>query len=345
MIRWFVPISLLALAGCASAPSAPVLFDPEGYAQLLELRQFEQARSSLALAPGVDDDLRRELQQQVDMAAQLYVEDLLDTAQGRQQQGQWYLAGRLYREGMDALPGNTVLQQAYADYTLQKQAHIDTLQQQLKLHRARLLPEEISLTRQLADVDPRDQRLQNKLFEMEREAGQLVLFMTPLAQQAYDSGDFELTRQYDQQILKLGESPQSRERLAFIDARLSRDAQRAAQGRQKAERKKRERIWREYETAMASEDYIQARAALDQLADSGKQQPEALRERDRLEALINEKSIALIAEGKKHYTRGKLDNAIETWRKALLFNPDNPDLVARIKRAETFQANYQRLAR
>ena len=96
---------------------------------------------------------------------------------------------------------------------------------------------------------------------------------------------------------------------------------------------------------MASEDYIQARAALDQLVDSGKQQPEALRERDRLQALINEKSVALIAEGKKYYTRGKLDNAIETWRKALLFNPDNPDLVARIKRAETFQANYQRLAR
>jgi tetratricopeptide (TPR) repeat protein len=180
---------------------------------------------------------------------------------------------------------------------------------------------------------------------MEREASQLVIFMTPLAQQAYDSGNFELARQYDRQILELGESPQSRERLAFIDAKLSRDAQRAAQGRQKAERKKRERNWRDYEAAMASEDYLRARAALDQLAASGVQEPAAQKERNRLETLINDKSVALIAEGKKSYTRGKLDNAIDAWRRALLLNPDNPDLVARIKRAETFQANYQRLAR
>jgi tetratricopeptide (TPR) repeat protein len=343
--RWFAPVSLALLYGCASAPSPPVIFDPESYALLLEMRQFEQASSSLALAPGVDDEMRQQLQRQVDMAAQLYVEDLLNSARVQQREGQWYQAGLIYREGMDALPGNIVLEDAYADYARQKQAYVDVLQQQIKLHRAKMLPEEISLTRQLSEVDPRDQRLQNKLFDMEREADQLVVFMTPLAQQAYDSGDFKLARQYDQQILTLGESPQSRARLAFIDAKLSRDAQRAAQGRQKAEREKRERLWRNYEAAMASEDYLQARAVLDQLAASGGQPAAAQQERARLEALINEKSIALIAEGKKYYTRGKLDNAIDAWRRALQFNPENPDLIARIKRAETFQANYHRLAR
>lgn len=343
--RWYGAVALLLLAGCASAPSAPEIFDPESYAQLIEMRQFEQALSSLSLAAGVDEDLRRQLQQQIDMAAQLYVEDLLNSAQAQQQQENWYTAGRLYSEGMDALPGNTTLQQAYADYVLKKQAYIESLQQQLKLHRAKLLPTEIDLTRQLSEVDPRDQRLQNKLFDMEREAGQLVDFMTPLAQQAYDAGDFKLALQFDQQILQLGDSPQSRARLAFIDAKLSRDAQREEQGRQKAERKKREGIWRDYEQAMAGGDYLQARAALERLDSGGPRQLAAQKERERLDALINDKSVALIAEGKKFYTRGKLDNAITAWRMALRFNPDNPDLLARIKRAETFQANYQRLAR
>lgn len=342
---WYAPLSLLLLlTACASAPT-PIVFDPESYAQLIEMRQFGQAKSSLMRAPGLDDETREQLKQQVDMAEQLYIQDLVSSAQAEQNQGQWYQAGRLYREGIDALPGNTDLKQAYDEFMLQRQAYVDQLQQQLKLHRAQLLPQEISLTHKLGELDPRDQRLQNRLFDMKQEAAQLVLFITPLAQQAYDDGDYQLARQYDGQILRLGESQQSRERLAFIDAKLSQDAQRAAQGRQKAQRKMRERIWRDYEEAMASEDYLQARVALDQLTSIGTQQPEVQKELDRLEELINKKSIVLIAEGKKYYTRGKLDLAIDAWRQALVFNPDNPDLAARIKRAETFQANYQRLAR
>ena len=338
------PLSLLLLlTACASAPT-PLVFDPESYAQLIEMRQFGQARSSLMQAPGLDDETREQLSQQVDMAAQLYIQDLVSSAQAEQEQGQWYEAGRLYREGIDALPGNTDLNQAYDEFMLQRQAYVDQLQQQLKLHRAQLLPQEIFLTHKLGELDPRDQRLQNRLFDMQQEAAQLVIFLTPLAQQAYDDGDYKLARQYDGQILRLGESQQSRERLAFMDAKLSQDAQRAAQGRQKAKRKMRERIWRDYEEAMANEDYLQARIALDQLTSSGTRQPEAQKELDRLETLINKKSIVLIAEGKKYYTRGKLDLAIDAWRQALVFNPDNPDLAARIKRAETFQANYQRLA-
>ncbi len=344
--HWDAPVSLLLLlmlTACASAPT-PLVFDPESYAQLIEMRQFGQARSSLMQAPGVDDETREQLNQQVDMAAQLFVQDLVSSAQAEQEQGQWYQAGRLYQEGLDALPGNTGLEQAYDEFRVQRQNYVDQLQQQLKLHRAQLLPQEISLTRKLGDLDPRDQRMQNSLFDLEQEAAQLVLFLTPLAQQAYDDGNFQLARQYDGQILRLGESPQSRERLAFIDAKLSQDAQRAAQGRQKAQRKMRERIWRDYQQAMATEDYLQARVALDQLTSSGTQQPEAQQELDRLQQLINQKSIVLIAQGKRYYTRGKLDLAIDAWRQALVFNPDNPDLAARIKRAETFQANYQRLA-
>jgi hypothetical protein len=342
--RWCAQLStVLLLTACASAPT-PLVFDPESYAQLIEMRQFGQARSSLMQAPGLDDETRQQLSQQVDMAAQLYIQDLVSSAQAEQEQGQWYQAGRRYREGLDVLPGNTDLKQAYDEFTLQRQAYVDQLQQQLKLNRAQLLPQEISLTHKLGDLNPRDQRLQNRLFDLEQEAAQLVLFLTPLAKQAYDDGDFQLARQYDGQILRLGESQQSRERLAFIDAKLSQDAQRAAQGRQKAERKMRERLWRDYQDAMVSEDYLRARVALDQLVSSGARQPEAQKELDRLQELINKKSIILIAEGKKYYTRGKLDLAIDAWRRALVFNPDNPDLVARIKRAETFQANYQRLA-
>lgn len=341
--RLYGHLSLLLLTACASAPAPPV-FDPESYAELIEMRQFGQARSSLMQAPGLDQAWRQELSQQVDMAAGLYIQDLVNAAQAEQQQGNWYQAESLYLEGMDALPGNADLKHAHDEFERQRDAYVDRLQAQLKLHRSQLLPQQITLTRALGAVDPRDQRLQNKLFEMEREAAGLVLFLTPLAQQAYDAGDYQLAQQYDSQILQLGESPQSRERLAFIDTKLSQEAQRAALGRQKAQRIKRERTWRDYQQAMASEDYLRARTALDQLASSGARQHETQKELDRVEALIDQKSTVLIAQGKKHYTRGKLDLAIDAWREALVLKPENPDLTARIKRAETFQANYQRLA-
>jgi tetratricopeptide (TPR) repeat protein len=250
----------------------------------------------------------------------------------------------LYTQGLDALPQNPALGLAYEEYSAQRQQYVDAIKKDLKLHRAQLLPREIQLTRSLSEVDPRDQRLQNKLYDMQQEAASLVVFMTPLAQSAYARGEYQQAKQLDQQILLLGESEQSRQRIVFIDAKLNQDAQRRAQGRQLANKKKRDGIWQEYDQALQQGDYLLARSALDKLDALGFKGPIAEEELQRLDALISEQCAALIAEGKKFYTRGKLDAAINSWRQALVLNPDNQDLVARVKRAETFQANYQRLS-
>jgi tetratricopeptide (TPR) repeat protein len=338
--------ALVLLAGCASAPLAPQ-FDPEEYARLLDQRQFANARILLLDAPAeqLNEGQRRALGEQLDLAGELYVEDLLNSAAEQERQQRWYQAGQYYREGIDALPHNTALLEAYEGYLAQQQGYMNEVHGQLKLHRAKLLPREIELTHLLVSADPRNQQLQNSLYDMELEAASLVSFLTPLAQQAYDEGNFPQARIYDEQILQLGESAQSRQRIAVIDARQNREAQRVAQGRQQADKKKHDVLLRNYDEAMQQADYLQARETLRQLDALGFDGPVAHGERERLEGLINAASTRLVAEGKKFYTRGKLDSAIDSWRKALVFNPDNPDLVGRIKRAETFQANYQRLAR
>lgn len=334
-----------SLGACVST-TAPKQFDPETYAQLLEQRQFTQARSNLrgSSALQLNAEQRQQYTRQLDVASELYLQDLISEAKTQEQQQQWYRAGQLYTQGLDALPQNTALKQAYADYSSQQAAYVGDIKKNLKLHRAQLLPREIELTASLSEVEPRDQRLQNKLHDMQQEAASLVVFLTPMAQQAYDQGQYKQAKVFDQQILQLGDSEQSRERIATVDAKLSQDARRRAQGRQKANKKKRDVLWQDYDSALKQGDYLAAQAALNKLDALGFKGPVAKEEYGRLNALIGEQSASLIAEGKKFYTRGKLDAAIDSWRQALVLIPDNQDLVGRIKRAETFQANYQRLS-
>ncbi len=336
---------LFGLQGCVST-EAPTSFDPEGYALMLEQRQFTQARSQLRSATPIQlsGEQRQQYARQLELASELYVQDLLGSALEQERQQLWYAAGQLYAEGLDALPQNAALEQARKDYSNKQSAYVDGIKQNLKLHRGHMLPREIELTRMLSDVYPRDERLHNKLYDMKQEAASLAVFITPLAQNAYDMGQYQLAKQYDRQILQLGESQQSRERIAFVDAKSSLDARRRAQGRQKANKKKRDELWRDYDKALKRGDYLQARTALNKLDTLGFKEPVAQEEHGRLDALIGEQSAALIAEGKKFYTRGRLDSAIDSWRQALVLIPDNQDLVGRIKRAETFQANYQRLS-
>jgi len=337
--------TVLGLGGCAST-TAPTQFDPEAYAQLLEQRQFTQARSQLRSSSALylSAEQRQQYTRQLNVASELYLQDLMIEAQTQEQQLLWYKAGQLYTRGLDALPQNATLAQAYADYSAQQSSYVSDIKKNLKLHRAQLLPREIELTASLSEVYPRDQRLQNKLHNMQQEAASLVVFLAPMAQKAYDEGQYKQAKVFDQQILKLGDSEQSRARIAFVDAKLSQDARRRAQGRQKANKKKRDSLWRDYDSALKRGDYLAAQAVLKQLDRLGFKGPAAEEEYGRLNALIGEHSAELIAEGKKLYTRGKLDAAIASWREALVLIPDNQDLVGRIKRAETFQANYQRLS-
>jgi hypothetical protein len=336
---------LFVLQGCVSTET-PTLFDPEGYALLLEQRHFTQARSQLQSASPIQlsQEQRQQYARQLDMASELYVQDLLGNALAQEQQQLWYPAGQLYSEGLDALPQNIALKQAYKDYSSKQRAYVDGIKKNLKQHRGQLLPREIELTQLLSDVYPRDERLRNKLYDMEQEAASLVVFLTALARDAYVKGQYQRAKKYDQQILQLGESEQSRERIAFVDAKLSLDKRRRAQGRQKANKKKRDGLWRDYDQALKQGDYVQAQSALNKLEALGFKGPAAQEEHARLNVLIGEQSAALIAEGKKFYPRGRLDSAIDSWRQALVLIPDNQDLVSRIKRAETFQANYQRLS-
>lgn len=341
----FLPL-LLLLTACATTVT-PVPFEADNFSSLLERRQFTQARAMLAGPAGstLSAQVHSELEQQLDTAAALYAQDLIEEARGLREQEQWHRAGELFSQGRDALPENLQIHAAYMTFTDERARYVSDVKYQMKLHRAKMLPRQIELTRLLGVVDPRDERLQNKLYDMEQEAESLVLFLTPIAQDAYAAGNYQESLVYDRQILELGESAQSRQRIAAIEAKQAQVAQRKARDRKQAVKRKREALLTSYEVAVQGGEFEQARELLEQLSGLGFSGSEADAEFTRLNSLIGQRSEALISEGKKHYTRGKLDDAISSWRQALQLTPDNQDLLGRIKRAETFQANYQRLTR
>lgn len=348
-MNWAKPLilsTLVVLVSCATTAPQPS-FDPEQFSSLIEHRQFTEANIMLNKysATLLSEQERIDYAEQLETASALYVDDLLIKTSQWEQQKNWYQAEQLYTQGHDALPESESLTHAYKAFSVAKANQMGSIRHQLKLHRAKMLPRQIELTHLLAAMDPRDERLQNKLYDMEREAESLVLFLTPLAQNAFAEGQYSESRKFDEQILLLGNSAQSRVRIAAVDAKKNQAAQRRANTRKQANKRKRDSLWSSYEVALQGGDFQQARQLLEQLSSVGFKGPIADEEFKRLNTLIDQRSTILVAEGKKYYTRGKLDAALNSWRQALLLKPEDQDLVARVKRAETFQANYQLLSR
>jgi len=67
---------------------------------------------------------------------------------------------------------------------------------------------------------------------------------------------------------------------------------------------------------------------------------------DRKAQLDKQRNIELkksIQDGKKFYTKGEFESAINAWTRALQFDPDNKEIKENIQRAEKFRDNLKRL--
>lgn len=344
-----VAVLCAGLSGCAGL-SAPVAFNERAFRLLVDEQRFDLASGMLARIDPLQTSFEQTAlcRRYLELAVQAFELETLREAAAREAAGQWYEAEKVYRAARAKLPDSAVIEGGYRDFDRHRSAYVDDIKRALRLLRARLLPPEIELTRQIAEVYPEDYALHNHLQQLEFEAGELVAFLQPLAAEAFAGGRYDDARNYDMLILQFGESPVSSERLAAIgtlqnQAERERQASRRQQQRQ-LQQKRRDELWRDYDRAIGRGDYPLARDVLNRIDEQGLGGPKTGKERERLQGLIMERSLALIDDGKRKYTRGQLDAALQSWREALALVPDDAELRARIKRAETFQANYQRLS-
>lgn len=62
-----------------------------------------------------------------------------------------------------------------------------------------------------------------------------------------------------------------------------------------------------------------------------------------LDRQISATVLRLTQEGQTNYTKGLLDLAIEQWQQALTLSPDQSELQTRLRRAQIFRDNYEKL--
>lgn len=336
---------LEGLAGCTGL-AAPNEFDDQTYKLLIDDAQFFRASSMLEQAGDLQlgPEQRKLYREYRDLAAKTFEIKALQEFSTKESEGRWFEAEEAYRVARTALPQSTVLQQSYQHFDQHRGSYVEGLNQSLRIHRAQFLPVEIALTEQIFAVYPEDYALQNRLNQLQFEAGELAAFLAPLAEQAFLQHRLEETRHYDAMILQLGNSSVSEGRIAHVERMLDQVERKRTISRQQADKKKRDNLWQDYDRALQRDDYSRAQQLLRKLDALGFRGPVAEGEMGRLNRLIERKTVALIDEGNKHYTRGQLDDALKHWREAQVLVPNDQELKGRIKRAETFQANYRSLS-
>lgn len=340
---WLVVIGAFTISGCANfGTSGP--FESDRYVNMLEEGEFTQAERYLEKLVVEDDPERKALRKQLDKAKLAYEKDTLKQANSARKSNEWLKAQGIYQQGLEALPNSEKLQNSFFTFLTQKEAYISKLEKKHALNRAKVLPKELSLNEKLLAVHPSDRTLKREIKRLRAEALELSVYFDGLAEASFESGKFTKAKQYDALVLSLVDSKVSRERIASANKALDQVAQRNARSQLAKKQKQFDEQWRLYEEAVSSGDYLAARRWLEKLQSFKLHSNTLDKESARLTVLINSKADKLIQKGKQQYTRGQLEDAIASWKSALELKPGDQSLVAQIKRAEIFHANYQRLS-
>ena len=97
--------------------------------------------------------------------------------------------------------------------------------------------------------------------------------------------------------------------------------------------------------ALAREDLPGAQRALEALLAIDTDNADALALRDAVNSAVTVRSEELLRQGNQLYRSGNIEQAKSTWERGLLLDPENPQLLANIQRAERVLQNLQELQR
>ena len=96
------------------------------------------------------------------------------------------------------------------------------------------------------------------------------------------------------------------------------------------------------ELALNDNNYLQAKDISQQLQTWKKQDKKVAKALDSYQKSIDQESEKLTTKGQTLYTKGYIDQAIQSWKMALLLDPENSDIKERLQRAEKFKANIDK---
>lgn len=242
-------------------------------------------------------------------------------------QGEWQEADRqLY-----LLEGNILdpeaLKQYRVEFNAQRQKVVTRLEYDLLMLESSQLPARVELYRALAQAGYGDAAIYSRLRSEEDQKKRVVSSLRERAKLAEQQGKLQTSLRLLQALAKLDNSE-------AVSADVRRMKNWLASKNKKRVDDKKNQFENEYNIAVTAKDWIKARVLLDTQL---KRQPNSkdLQAKDSyLEDVYAEQLSQAKLAGEQHYTEGDIETALELWQGALVYAPDDVDLLTNVQRAQ-----------
>ena len=340
-------ICCLGLASCASL-SIPKQPSDDYIATLLEGNKFE---SALRTVDKWQDNFPNNLElpkqrKTIIQAIGRFETDTLKRAKQLDADDQWHETRIIYENALEILPSSQALQNAYSEFSVRRLNYINELKEDIDIERAKHW---LSISAELkamynAAPNDREAKVWKEKSEAEREHLARRLVNYGLAHEknkhfgtaalrydlAYRLSPGEFTKPYHKRAAK-----------TFAQRKI--EEKQRDKANQQRQQTKLDQLIEDFDHYLEAKDFRLARQTLGAMEIIDANSPTVL---DRKAQLDKQRNIELkksIQDGKKFYTKGEFESAINAWTRALQFDPDNKEIKENIQRAEKFRDNLKRL--
>lgn len=321
--------SVVDYLGINSQYRVTKLLEEHRYMKVLAIAERQIHRSSDPAQQQHWQQLQADTMQRADAFMQSEIE-AIDVLREEQD---WFEANRRTQFLLDNVPGSEVLQTYLNGYSDQKQRYLDELTRELLVFESEHLPQSLALLEKLYQADAGNS-LYRKLLNREQARREQVI------EDLYEKiAQLEAEKKYYTSLVlakalqRLEDSAQLQARIdqfrQFVDAR---NAQRdASDGELSKEQKQ---LLHNYGVALVAEQWLQARAILDDLLRERPHDGELLGQDTYLKEVFAEEVAEAITEGEQKYSSGNIEEALALWREVVPMAADNVQLQANIERAQ-----------
>ena len=345
MRRQFFLVSLifflLLLSGCAYLSSFSAEL-PQKIDTLIQQQEYGEALQTLKYVRPTHPDYKRLMRQKkrIEKLVVKYERKTIQKADKLTRQGKWYPAQQTYEQALEKVPHSEELRKAQQAFLIKRDNYLKQLELSLLLNRANWLIKNAPTQKEIVRVLPDDYQRYEELRDYPDKVDEAAVQLVDCVQSALDAGDYNLA----ETCLKLAERIDSenvdKEQLAIAKKKLAKA--------EKTEVRKQNDITRaliaELKQGYSQDNLKRARQQLNVLEKQNNRNRTSIKLRKELKKRYRQGIDQKIAAGRRLYSSGKIQKALDIWNSLLEIDPDNQKLQGHIDRAERVLKKLQRLS-
>ena len=345
MRRLLVVIPLLVIqllfGGCAYLSSYSSEL-PEKIDTLIQQQEYGEALAMLEYVRPSHADYERLMQQKkrIEKLIPEFEVDTIKKARKLTRHEKWYPAQQIYEQALAKVPQSKKIRESQQKFLTQRDNYLKQLELTLLLNRANWLIKNAPVQKEIMRVIPDDYQRYEELRDYPKKVNETADQLVKCVQSALDASNYNLAETCLRLAEQIGSKNIDKNQLAIANKKLAQ----AEKAEIRKQNDKTRALIAELKQGYSQDNLRRARYQLNVLRKQNSRDATSIKLRKQLDKRYRKGIDQKIAVGRRLYSSGKIQEALDVWNSLLEIDPGNQKLEAHIDRAERVLKKLQRLS-